>query len=89
VEKYRISIKRSAVKEIEAIPQKKERQRIIKRIGQLADNPRPSGSKKLSGHDRYRIRQGAYRIVYSIKDDQLIIVVVKVGNRKDIYRGAL
>ena len=89
MEKYRISIKRSAVKEIEAIPQKKERQRIIKRIGQLADNPRPSGSKKLSGHDRYRIRQGAYRIVYSIKDDELIIVVVKVDNRKDIYRGAL
>ena len=89
MEKYKVSIKRSAVKEIEAIPQKKERQHIIKRSGQLADNPRPSGSKKLSGHDRYRIRQGAYRIVYSIKDDELIIVVVKVGNRKDIYRGAL
>ena len=89
MEKYKISIKRSAVKEIEAIPQKKERQRIIKRIGQLADNPRPSGSRKLSGHDRYRIRQGAYRIVYSIKDDELLVVVVKVGNRKDIYRGAL
>jgi mRNA interferase RelE/StbE len=87
VEKYRISIKRSAVKEIEAIPQKKERQRIIRRIGQLADNPRPSGSRKLSGHDRYRIRQGIYRIVYSIKDNELLVVVVKVGNRKDVYRG--
>jgi mRNA interferase RelE/StbE len=87
VEKYRISIKRSAVKEIEAIPQKKERQRIIKRIGNLAANPRPPGSRKLSGNDRYRIRQGAYRIVYSIKDNELLVVVVKVGNRKDVYRG--
>ncbi|MBT7951049.1 MAG: type II toxin-antitoxin system RelE/ParE family toxin [Gammaproteobacteria bacterium] len=86
MEKYRISIKRSAVKEIEAIPQKKERQRIIRRIGQLVDNPRPPGSRKLSGNDRYRIRQGAYRIVYSIKNDELLIVVVKVGNRKDVYR---
>lgn len=88
MEKYRVSIKRSAVKEIEAIPQKKQRQRIIRRIGQLAANPRPPGSTKLSGHDRYRIRQGAYRIVYSIKDDELVVVVVKVGNRKDVYRGA-
>jgi len=89
VAKYRVSIKRSAVKEIEAIPQKKERQRIIRRIGQLADNPRPPGSRKLSGHDRYRIRQGAYRIVYSIDDVEIVVVVVKVGHRKNVYRGAL
>jgi mRNA interferase RelE/StbE len=88
VEKYRVSIKRSAVKEIEAIPQKKERQRIIRRIGQLANDPRPPGSKKLSGHDKYRIRQGTYRIVYSIEDNELTVVVVKVGQRKDVYRGA-
>jgi mRNA interferase RelE/StbE len=89
VEKYRVSIKRSAVKEIEAIPQKKERQRIIQRIGQLAKDPRPTGSKKLSGHDRYRIRQGSYRIVYSIEGNELVVVVVKVGHRKDVYRGTL
>jgi mRNA interferase RelE/StbE len=89
VEKYRVSIKRSAVKEIEAIPQKKERQHIMRRIGQLADDPRPTGSKKLSGHDRYRIRQGSYRIVYGIEDKELVVMVVKVGHRKDIYRGAL
>jgi mRNA interferase RelE/StbE len=89
VEKYRVSIKRSAVKEIEAIPQKKERQRIIRRIGQLADDPRPTGSKKLSGHNRYRIRQGTYRIVYGIEDKELVVMVVKIGHRKDIYRGAL
>jgi mRNA interferase RelE/StbE len=89
VAKYRVAIKRSAVKEIEAIPQKKERQRIIRRIGQLADNPRPTGSRKLSGHDRYRIRQGVYRIVYSIDDVEIVVVVVKVGHRKNVYRGAL
>jgi mRNA interferase RelE/StbE len=89
VEKYKVSIKRSAVKEIEAIPQKKERQRIIRRIGQLAEDPRPPGSKKLSGNDKYRVRQGCYRIVYSIEDNELIVVVVKPGHRKDIYRGAL
>lgn len=89
MEKYRVSIKRSAVKEIEAIPQKKERQRIIRRIGQLADDPRPAGSKKLSGLDKYRIRQGTYRIVYSITDEELIVMVVKVGHRKDVYRNTL
>jgi mRNA interferase RelE/StbE len=89
VEKYKVSIKRSAVKEIEEIPQKKERQRIIRRIGQLANQPRPPGSKKLSGHNKYRIRQGAYRIIYGIEDKKLTIVVVKVGKRKDVYRGAL
>ena len=87
--KYSISIKRSAVKEIEAIPQKKERQGIIRRIGQLADNPRPADSKKLSGHDRYRVRQGTYRVVYSINDEELILEVVKVGHRKDVYRNTL
>ena len=78
MEKYKVSIKRSAVKEIEAIPQKKERQRIIRRIGQLAEDPRPPGSKKLSGNDKYRVRQGSYRIVYSIEDSELIVVVVNV-----------
>ena len=89
MEKYKVSIKRSAVKEIEAIPQKKERRRIISRIGQLANDPRPTGSKKLSGHDKYRLRQGSYRIVYSIEDNELVVVVVKGGHRKDVYRGAL
>ena len=89
MEKYKVSIKRSAVEEIETIPQKKERQRIIRRIGQLAEDPRPPGSKKLSGNDKYRVRQGSYRIVYSIEANELIVVVVKVGHRKDVYRGAL
>ena len=84
--KYKVSIKPSAVKEIEAVPRKKERQLIMQRIGQLADNPRPPGCQKLSGYDRYRIRQGSYRIVYGIEDDELVVYIVRVGHRKDIYR---
>jgi len=86
VAKYRILIKPSAVKEIEAISTKKDRQRLVDRISKLADNPRPPGCEKLSGQDKYRIRQGRYRIVYSIEDQDLIINVVKVGHRKDVYR---
>jgi mRNA interferase RelE/StbE len=87
VGKYKILIKPSAVKEIEAIPFKNERQRISGRILALADNPRPPGCEKLSGHDdKYRVRQGRYRIVYSVEDFRLVVYVVKVGHRKDIYR---
>jgi mRNA interferase RelE/StbE len=89
VARFEILIKRSAAKEIEAISRKKDRQRIVRKIGQLAENPRPPGSQKLSGRDRYRIRQGPYRIVYSIADDRLIVYVVKVGHRSDVYRGPL
>ncbi len=89
MEKYKITINRSAVKEIEAIPDKKARQRLVRRIGQLATDPRPPGTKKLSGHDRYRLRQGSYRIVYTIEDKELVVAVVKVGHRKEVYRGAL
>jgi len=86
VAKYRILIKPSAVKEIEAISPKKDRQSVVGRISKLADHPRPQGCEKLSGQDKYRIRQGPYRIVYSIEDQDLIIYVVKVGHRKDVYR---
>ncbi len=84
--RYRILIKPSAVKEIEAISPKKDRQRIVGRISKLADNPRPLGCEKLSGQEKYRMRQGRYRIVYSIEDQDLIVYVVKVGHRKDVYR---
>jgi len=87
VEKYKVVLKSTAVKEIEAIARKKDRQQIIKRIGLLADNPRPAGCTKLSGYDRYRIRVGSYRIVYGVEDDELVVMVVKVGHRKDVYRG--
>ncbi|MGB3563875.1 MAG: type II toxin-antitoxin system RelE/ParE family toxin [Thermoanaerobaculia bacterium] len=87
--KSRVLIKPSALKEIEAVPRKKDRLRIVRRIEGLADNPRPPGCQKLSGQDRYRVRQGEYRIVYSVEDEELIVYVVKVGHRKDVYRGAL
>ena len=64
----------------------KDAKRILSRVNGLADDPRPSGNQKLSGRkDRYRIRQGHYRIIYSIEDDRLIVVVVKVGHRREIY----
>jgi mRNA interferase RelE/StbE len=86
VARFNVVIKPSAVKEIEAISSKKDRQRIIKRIEALADDPRPPGVQKLSGRDRYRIRQGVYRIVYAIEDRDLCVVVVKVGHRREVYR---
>ena len=87
--RFEVLIKRSAVKEIESIPRKKDRQRVVRRIQALAEDPRPPGCRKLSGRDRYRIRQGSLRVVYAIEDEQLIVYVVKVGHRKDVYRGAL
>lgn len=87
MERYSVQIKPSAVKEIEAVDLKKTRQRIVERIQALADNPRPPGCEKLSGYrDRYRLREGQYRIVYSIEDKELLVYVVKVGDRKEVYR---
>ena len=86
MERYRVLIKPSAVKEIKAIPRKKDRQQITQKIKKLSSNPRPPGCQKLTGDDRYRIRQGQYRIIYSIEDKDLIVYVVKIGHRKDIYR---
>jgi len=86
VASYKLLIKPSAAKEIESVP-KKDRIRIIKRIQDLSSDPRPPGCEKLSGHDdKYRVRQGTYRIVYSVSDASLVVCVVKVGHRKEIYR---
>ena len=82
---YEIFFKKSVEKDFMAIP-KNELKKIIKRIGELTENPRPQNCEKLTGQDRYRLRQGNYRIVYSIQDNELTIWVVKVGHRKDIYR---
>ena len=82
---YSVLIRRSAAKEIEALPLK-DRRRVITRIQGLAANPRPAGCEKLSGEEKYRIRQGDYRILYEIVDRDLIVTVVRVGNRRDVYR---
>jgi len=87
VASYRVLIKASAAKEIEAVDPKKDRQRIVAAIRSLADDPRPAGCEKLAGEDdRYRIRVGRYRIIYSIGDDELLVFVVRIGHRKDVYR---
>jgi len=86
---YKVLLKRSTAKEIEAIDQKKARRQVVDKIEALASDPRPPGCEKLSGRlDRYRIRQGPYRILYEIKDEELLIFVVKVAHRREAYRGA-
>jgi mRNA interferase RelE/StbE len=85
VASYRLFIKPSAGKEIEALP-KQDRRRIVAKITSLSHDPRPPGCEKLSGHDQYRLRQGNYRILYEIQDLDLVVVVVKVGHRRDVYR---
>ena len=82
---YRILIKPSAIKEIEAIPQR-DRQRIVARIQGLSTDPRPPRCEKLSCQGKFRLRQGAYRIVYSVNDDESSLLIVKVGHRKEVYR---
>jgi mRNA interferase RelE/StbE len=82
---YKIFFKRSVEKDFTSIPQK-DLKKILDRIEMLAENPRPSGSEKLTGQERYRVRQGLYRIVYSIQDYELTVWVVKVAHRKDVYR---
>ncbi len=84
--RYRLLIKRSAANDIEEISRKADRRRIVLRIEALADDPRPSGAKKLSGSERYRLRQGPYRILYESEDENLIVVVVKIGHRQDVYK---
>ena len=84
---YRILIKSSAAKEIDAVDAKTERQRIIARIRALAREPRAQGSEKLAVYsDRYRVRQGRFRIIYLIDDQRSEVTIFKVGHRKDVYR---
>ena len=83
--KYKIYIKPTAVKELQKIP-KRDVSRIIKKIRSLSSNPRPPGCEKLSADEKYRIRQGRYRILYSIEDDKLVVLVIKIGHRKEVYR---
>jgi len=87
VASYSVVITEHAERDIDAIAKRQDRERIRQRIERLADNPRPAGSKKLKGpHDRHRIRQGDYRILYSIDDAIRVVAIVHVGHRKDVYR---
>ncbi len=83
--KYEIVFRKSVRKDLDPIP-KRDVQRILDAISGLADNPRPPQSRKLSGSEKYRLRCGAYRVLYEIRDEVLVICVVKVGHRRDVYR---
>jgi len=82
--KYRLIFKKSVSKDLRDIPNQ-DVARILKRIESLADEPRPAGCEKLSGKERFRVRQGTYRIIYEIRDEELVVTVVKAGHRRDVY----
>lgn len=84
--RFEVLIKPSAVKEIEALSPRKLRQQIVRRIQALTDEPRPPGCQKLFGRERYRVRQGPWRIVYGIDDAERIVLVVRVAHRSQVYR---
>ena len=84
--KYNLTIKPSATKEIESISSKKDRSAIVTKIFSLADNPRPVEATKLANQEKYRIRQGKFRILYQIFDAIVEVNIVKVGHRRDVYR---
>ena len=82
---FELRVRPSVAKDLKAIPRQSVL-RILDKIEGLRDDPRPVGCEKLSGQERYRIRQGCYRIVYSVFDDEIVVEIVKVGHRKDVYR---
>lgn len=84
---FELQFKKSVAKDLRKIPSL-DVKRILKRIQALADDPRPVACEKLSVQERYRIRQGVYRIIYEIQDQKLIVMVVKIGHRREVYRGA-
>ena len=83
--RYSIEVTRSARKELERLPSA-DLKRVLARIEALAENPRPPESRKLCAQERYRLRQGDYRILYTIDDAIITIVVVRIAHRRDVYR---
>jgi len=84
--RYELRFKASVAKDLRGLPAGDVR-RILARIESLRDDPRPAGSEKLSGQERYRVRQGTYRILYEILDPEIVVEIVKVGHRCEVYRG--
>ena len=82
---YEVLFKESVWKDLKKVP-KSDLKRILSRIEKFGDDPRPMGCEKLTGDELYRVRQGNYRIVYSIQENELTVWVIKVGHRKDVYR---
>ena len=85
MEKYRVLIRKSVYKDFDRIP-KEDVRRIIDAIGKQQDDPRPPQSKKLSGEDKYRLRCGSYRVIYEIRENALVVYVVKARHRKDVHK---
>ncbi len=83
---YKLLITASAAKELEAVDAKKDRQRLVLRIRALTADPRPAGCQKLSGTQKHRIRQGNFRILYLVDDEEETVTIVKIGDRKEVYR---
>ena len=83
--KFKITFKKSVTKDLRSIP-KQDISRILNRINLLAENPKGDGCIKLSGQETYRVRQGLYRIIYEIKDDLLVVQIIKIGHRSDVYK---
>jgi mRNA interferase RelE/StbE len=84
---YKLRIKASAGKELQAVGSKADRLRIVQRIDGLSQDPRPPGAEKLAGYDdRYRVRQGNYRVVYLIDDQREEVTIYRIGHRRDVYR---
>ena len=82
---YSLRMKRSAERELRRFPSR-DVERIARVIGALSENPRPPGCQKLATEDGYRVRQGDYRIVYTVDDDERVVVIYKIGHRRDVYR---
>ena len=82
---YRIEIRRQAIKDLARI-ERKDRQKIAAAIDELAQNPRPVGCKRLRNREGWRIRIGEYRVLYSIKEERLLVLVVRIGHRREVYR---
>ena len=83
--RFEITFRPSVAKDVKGIPAT-DMKRILGRINALAEDPRPPGSIKLSGKEYYRIRQGDYRIIYEIIEERVVIVVIKIGHRRDVYK---
>ena len=84
--RYRVEIEPPARRALAKLPHQVA-ERIIRRIEVLAEDPRGMGAVKLSGHNAYRVRVGDYRIIYAVLDDRMLILVVEVGHRREVYRG--
>ena len=84
---YELRFKPSVAKDLRGIPQADAR-RILARIEALREDPRPTGCEKLSVQERHRLRQGNYRILYAVLDAEVVVAIVKIGHRREVYREA-